>query len=118
MGGWPRTVELTAQICVERPENHGSLNIRPSEVMIKGGPTLTLMGGDAACGYVEGGGNYTVWVQSRPYNSSAPDLTAWRSHDLEVSVKQDARIELVVCVKASSRGYENWDLRRAPQACE
>src|SRR5262245_17428642 len=118
--GWPRwTTRLTGQICVERPENNGVLNIRPSDVRIQGGPTLTLVGGEAACGYVEGGGKYTVWAQSRdPYDPSVRARAAWKSTNLQVEVKEGGRVELVVCAIGAKAAYQNWEVRAAEKACE
>ena len=117
---WPRFApRLNAQICVERPENNGVMNIRESMVVIRGGPGLTLTGDEAACAYVEGGGKYTVWVQSRdPYDPSVSDPKAWRSSDLDVTVADGGRVELIVCARSSTRGYAGWVIQPAEKACE
>ena len=116
---WPRSLtNLTAQICVERPENNGVLNIRPADIVIKGGPGLSLAGGEAACAYVEGGGKYALWAQSsNPYDPSAPDSAAWRSSDLQVSVEQGGRVELLLCAIGPGATYENWSVQPADKPC-
>ncbi|HEY3176420.1 MAG TPA: hypothetical protein VGK94_11755 [Candidatus Polarisedimenticolia bacterium] len=117
---WPRWIpHLTAQICVERPENNGVLNIRYAQVVIRGGPTLTLAGGEAACAWVEGGGVYYVWVQSRdPYDPTDTGPTAWRSTDLKLEVKQNSRVDLLVCGVGVRGAYTNWSVQFDEQMCK
>jgi hypothetical protein len=117
---WPRVLHhLTGQICVERPENNGVLNIRPAEVVVQGGPTIVLSGGEAACAYVEGGGRYTIWAQSPdPYDPSNAHPTAWRSADREVVVEQGGRSALILCGTGAKGTYENWAVNLEGEPCQ
>lgn len=64
----PATAESRAEICVERPESTGVLNIRVANVVIERGPTIALLGGQSACAFVPVG-KHVIWVQSgNPYD--------------------------------------------------
>lgn len=119
-GDWPESnPDLNAQICVERPENNGVLNIRPANVLIEDGPVLTLLGGQAACAYVEGGRTYSVWIQSEnPFYPESKNPTAWKSNSLKVAVRRGTRTELLICGKGSKGTYRNWDLRTGNSGCD
>jgi hypothetical protein len=119
-GDWPESnPTLNAQVCAERPENNGSLNIRPANVLIEGGPVLTLLGGQAACAYVEGGRTYNVWIQSEdPFHLESKNPTAWKSNRLKITVLRGTRAELLICGKGSKGTYRNWELRRNDAGCD
>ncbi len=115
---WPRWTELPAQICVERPENNGVLNIREVDVVIERGPALSLMGGQAACVFVDVG-KHTLWIQSRnPYDPASVDPKAWKSAPITVDVKRGERVELQVCGEGARSTYTGWSIRQTNGRCE
>jgi hypothetical protein len=115
---WPRQPELSSQICVERPENNGVLNIREADVVIEGGPVLTLLGGQAVCAYVPAG-RHTMWVQSRhPYDPASLDPQAWKSSPITLETPPSGRAELFVCGEGTKSTYTGWAIRKAGERCE
>lgn len=110
---WPSNTILKAQICVERPGDSGRLNIRPADVVIESGPTLSLMGEQAACAFVQPG-KYRVWAQSRdPNDKTSTDPRAWKSAPIVVSAPANDRVELEVCGIGDKTTYTNWKIARA-----
>lgn len=59
----PSQKDLSSQICVERLENNGSVNVTASRVVFSNKQGLTLLGGQAACLLVPPG-LYSFVVQS------------------------------------------------------
>ena len=115
---WPNSEELSSQICVWRPENNGVLNIRPVEFVIDGGPVLTLLGGQAGCGYVRAG-KHMVRAQSRdPYDQNSRNPRAWMSFRITLDVPASSRRELFVCAEAAYSTYTGWAIRRPGEVCE
>jgi hypothetical protein len=110
---WPANTVLKSQICIERPLAVGRLNVRAADVVIEGGPTLTLLGEQAACGYVQPG-RYRVWVQSKdPFDRTSTNPQAWKSTPLVVTAPANDRAELEVCGAGPSSAYTNWKIARA-----
>ena len=115
---WPRRQELSGQICVERPENNGVLNIREANFVIDRGPVLSFIGGQAACAYVPAG-RHSMWVQSRhPYDPASLDPKAWKSSPITLELSPGSRAELYVCGEATNSTYTGWAIRRAGERCE
>jgi hypothetical protein len=114
---WPKTLHLSAQICVERPGDNGALNIRLADVVIgDAGPILSLMGEQAACAYVEPG-RYSVHAQSRdPYDPASKNPAKWKSASLTVVATAGERVMLEVC-GTGARGYSNWKVQRSGPEC-
>lgn len=114
---WPRNRELRGQICVERAEENGILNIRPVDVVIGDGPTLTLAGEQAACAFVRPG-EYQVWAQSAdPYDPNPPKTAMWKAPLISISLKTDERVTLEVCATGTGATYRNWNIQRTGVAC-
>ena len=116
-GPWPRSIYLPAQICIERPGDNGALNVRQASILIAGGPGLTLLGEQAACGFVAAG-RHRLWVQSRdPYDPTSTDPEAWKSDPLTIAVGANERVELEVCGLARNGAYATWVIRRSTGTC-
>jgi len=112
---WPRWNDLSAQICVERPGDNGSLNIRPADILISDGPTLTLLGEQASCAYVRPG-RYTLWAQSRdPYDPGSTNETAWKSISVSLSVGANEVSRFEVCRAGAEY---NWKVQRPGPRCQ
>jgi hypothetical protein len=110
----PKWIEHPAQICVERPEEFGYMNIAEVNVIIRDFQTLRLEGGQAACVHVSAG-DYFVYAQSRdPYDPNNPNPEAWKSETLRFDLKDNEKVELLVC-KGSSESRFQWVLKYANQ---
>ena len=118
----PLWIDRAGEICVERPEENGRLNIMPAEVIIEDGKMvpwdrqlLTLIGGQTACAVLPAT-NYHVRVSSYdPYkngNSNEPESKFWKSETLTVAVSEGKRVELWLC-GGGVKGYSKWVLKRA-----
>ncbi len=103
------------QICVERPENGGVLNVRPADVVIEDGPVLRLTGGEAACAFVEVG-KHMIQVESKnPYDAGS---LGWKSPPREVQTLIGSKVHLRVCAVSHDNGYAGWSIVEAAAACK
>lgn len=101
----PQQEVLSSQICVERPENNGIVNIVPAEVVFSNQQRLSLVGGQAGCIFVAVG-DYSFGVQSSdPYNPESPNPKAWISTETKVSLKIGAVAAFRVLPKADGATY-------------
>ncbi len=106
----PKWIEHPAQICIERPEESGYVNIAGSNVVIMDSQIIRLVGNQAACAYVWAG-DYFVYAQSHdPYDSSNPNPQAWNSETLRFNLKPGEKVELVVC-KSGYKSRSQWVLK-------
>jgi hypothetical protein len=120
----PLWIDRPGELCVERPEENGRLNITPAEVVIESSEAglviwdrqfLTLVGGQAVCAVLPAA-EYRVHAHSDdPYDSNRepnePEPEAWESQTLTVSVQQGKRVELWLC-GGGQQGYSHWNLKR------
>jgi len=105
---------LTARICIVRPENNGFINIVPSHIIFSNNQKLSLSGGEAACIIVEPG-EYSFVVESAdPYPSSHKGKPKkWVSKKVAVRVKGDESITYDISPKSEGSTYtEGWDVKR------
>src|SRR5438045_3599564 len=91
----PKFVADAAQICVERFEDNGFINISPINVLISDSAKLTLLGGYAGCVFVPAGKQTIRLTFSYPY---AGEKTAryWTTpkRDFSAASGQIVRFEL------------------------
>ena len=100
----PRQGDLSAQICVERPENNGMVNLVPSHVVFSNSQELTLIGGQSACIFVANGVYSFVVQSSNPY-PAAINLKAWTSKKIEVHLKKGDAVVFEVLPKSEGAAY-------------
>ena len=104
------TSQLTAQVCVERIEDNGILNIRPAYVVMDSNyRILVLTGGEAACASVEPG-HHSIRVESPdPYDSDSTEKAAWKSQRLSFEVATGRRVDFEMCgASGGQQGYSTW----------
>ena len=101
----PRQTDLSSQICIERPESSGIVNIVPANVVFSNHQKLSLSGGQAACIFVAGG-VYSFVVQSPdPYNPESTNPKAWTSEEIKARVKTGKVIAFEVLPKSEGATY-------------
>jgi hypothetical protein len=104
------TPQLTAQVCVERIEDNGILNIRPAYVVLDSNyRILVLTGGEAACASVEPG-RHSIRVESPdPYDPASNEKAAWKSQRLSFEVASGRRADFEMCgASGGQQGYSTW----------
>ncbi|SRR5713101_919827 len=101
----PRQGDLSAQICVERPENNGIVNLVPAHVVFSNNQELTLVGGQVACIFVANGIYSFVVQSSDPYNPESTNLKAWTSKKIEVHLKRGEVATFEVSPKSEGAAY-------------
>ncbi len=84
----PTQKDLSSQICIERPENNGSVNITASHVVFSNHQELTLIGGQAACLFVAAGVYFFVVQSINPYDPESTNSQAWISQEMKVQAKR------------------------------
>jgi hypothetical protein len=110
----PKWIENPAQICIERPEESGYVNIAAVNIFVRDFQTIRLLGGQAACSYVWAG-DYFVYARSYdPYDPSNPNPQAWKSETLRFGVAGGEKSELVVC-RGGWKSHSEWVLKYANQ---
>jgi hypothetical protein len=110
----PKWIENPGQICIERPEEIGMVNIVGVNVIIRDFQTIRLLGGQAACAYVEPGDFFVYGHSYDPSDPNNPNPQAWKSETLRFDVKGGGRADLVVC-KGGWESRSHWVLKYADQ---
>jgi len=88
----PLTPEMTCQICFDRPESNGLLNILPSEIILDNWQKiLTLTGGQAACIYLFPG-KYTVMVKLLKLNADKEQVKYFYSPKYSIHIQDGESI--------------------------
>jgi hypothetical protein len=101
----PRQGDLSAQICVERPENNGMVNLVASHIVFSNNQELALVGGQAACIFVADG-VYSFVVQSPdPYKPGATNPKAWTSKEIKARLKRGEVVVFEVIPKSEGAAY-------------
>jgi hypothetical protein len=105
----PKEAYLCSQICIERPENNGSLNIRDVNVIIDNKQDVPLIGGQAVCIYV-GIGEHFVYAESYdPYDPHSKNPKAWTSNTVKFYLKKGQRAELEIT--GGSKYQNKWYIK-------
>lgn len=103
----PRWTELPCQICIERPEEQGILNIREVRVVIDDKESIILVGGQAACFYVLHGDHFVYAVSFDPYDPNSKDPKAWSSNRINFTLETGKRAAFEV-KKSDEENGKGW----------
>ena len=82
-------------MCIERPENSGSINLLPSKVSF-GQVTLELIGGQKQCGFIKPGKTVVRVTSKEPYSPTASDPAACKSEPKVIRAKKGEVLTLAV----------------------
>jgi hypothetical protein len=93
-----------AEICINRGEDHGVLNIRPVQVIANGKEIVSITGGERKCVFVETGRYSIVAQSSDPYDPNDINPKTWQSKPLKVVAHSNIKKEIII--KPISRGAE------------
>jgi hypothetical protein len=92
----PKYVNDASEICVERRENDGLLNIVPVTVIVSKSAKLTLLGGQAGCLFVPAG-KQTIQL-SFPYPYAGPSAPpSWVTQDKPLPLVKNTIAVLELC---------------------
>jgi hypothetical protein len=95
----PLYVWHPAQICVERPENEGIVNIVPVTVVIAPGSKITLTGGQAGCLFLLGGRESIRLSFPYPYGGrQAPRF--WTTPPTTILARSGTTVSFELCEAA------------------
>jgi hypothetical protein len=102
----PQWRELSSEICIERPENAGVVNVREAVVFLTVPQSFTLTGGQAICTFVAPG-SYSMMASSRdPFDPTSDDPKGWTSETLTVETKPGEVVQVqLVQRNAPSPGW-------------
>jgi len=101
----PSQDSLSAQICLERPENNGIVNIAAITIVFSNHQRLILVGGQAACIFVAEGEYSFVVYSANPYDPESTDPKAWSSQEISVQVKPGEVATFEVAPKSEGATY-------------
>ena len=107
------SAQLASQVCIERLEDNGSLNVRPAYVRIDSVyQAFPIFGGEAKCVSIEPGSHTIRVVSLDPYDPHSQDMTAWASPTLRFAVAAGRRADFEMCgtAGAGSNGYSTWSV--------
>jgi hypothetical protein len=103
--------EDSAQVCVVRPENTGTLNTMLTRVVVADAGTIFLGGGDSACMKVTPG---DVTVSAESSSLDQPGAT-WSSNTLALSIPAGRITALYLCPRRNATAYCcGWQLAESP----
>jgi hypothetical protein len=121
----PKSIPTSAvEICVERPEENGSVNIVPVTVLVAGSSRLTLLGGEAGCLFLTDG-TWTISLSfPYPYDLRRPRVWTTPARSFESEPGSVVRFEL--CEAANQRvndpawavrgWHDMWIMRRVSES--
>ena len=93
-----------AEVCIDRPENQGVLNILSTQITANGKYLISVIGGETKCVVVPLG-LYEVVAQSPdPYRPEKESLI-WKSAPLEIAVQSNATIKIVLTAISQGATY-------------
>lgn len=108
----PRWSELPCQICIERPEEQGIINIREVRLIVDDKQAMILAGGQAACAYVEPGDHFVYAVSPNPYDPNLKDAQAWKSNKMNFTLGTGKIAEFEV-TKGMNEKEKQWLVKPA-----
>jgi len=92
----PKYIDDASEVCVERQENDGVLNIVPVTVIVSVTSKVTLLGGQAGCLFVPTG-KQTIQL-SFPYPYSGPSAPpAWTTQERTLDLKKTRTVAFELC---------------------
>ena len=107
----PRWSDLPCQICIERPEEQGILNIRETTIAIDGKQAFLMIGGQASCAYVAPG-KHSIFASSYdPYDPNSKDPKAWLSNKMTIDLENVKRVELELR-RAKDMKENQWEIEQ------
>lgn len=123
----PKYVSDASQVCVERQENNGVLNIVPVTVIVSAASKVTILGGQAGCLFIPAG-KETIRL-SFPYPYGGPNMPPqWVTPEKVFNLQKGGTITFELCVAsnmnvndagwAQTGWHDMWKLeggREAPQ---
>jgi hypothetical protein len=95
----PKFVPDSAQICVERFEETGMLNLSPVTINITEGSHLTLLGGQAGCVFVSAGNQSIRLTYPYPYGG-AQNPRNWTTPGQIFAAEKGTITSFVLCAAA------------------
>jgi hypothetical protein len=107
----PRWADLPCQICVERPENQGILNIRETRIVIDEKQALVLIGGQAACAFVSPEEHFIYAESYDPYNPASKDSKAWLSNKITFVLEKGKIAEFEIRNSSNEEGNQ-WEISK------
>jgi hypothetical protein len=104
-----------AQLCFQRQENNGSINILPSCIQISD-YKVPLLGGQSICLSVENGSTEAFVSSTVPYNPASKDNQACKSARLKLDLRAGDKRLFTVEPKSEHSAYVcGWNLREKSQ---
>ena len=79
------TPGLSAQVCFDRPENNGFVNLIETKTIMQNAPSISLIGGQAACVYVSNGFCFLKVVSANPYPQDGTKKE-WASKEIKFEI--------------------------------
>ena len=111
----PRWSDLPCQICIERPEEQGILNIREVRVVVDDKQAIFFIGGQAACLYAPPGNHFVYAVSFDPYDPNLKDPQAWSSNRVNFTLETGKQAEFEV-VKGEEQKGKQWLIKSVPSS--
>lgn len=103
-----------AQLCFVRPEDNGGINALQSWVRI-GDYEVPLIGGQAACLYVDSGANELIVTSTIPYEPSSKNPRACKSKPMKLSLLPNEKRTFTIRPATKSDEYIcGWQIQSTP----
>jgi hypothetical protein len=106
----PKHISDATQICVERIENDGIINIRPVTVTITDSSQVTLLGGQAGCLFIYPGDQSISLTYSYPYGDPK-NPHFWTTAKQYFIAKRGEIVSFTLC-EAADQQVDNPDWAR------
>jgi hypothetical protein len=95
-------INLSAKICFERFESNGSINIHETVLKLSNYQTVSLIGGQAACVFVEPGEYFFNIETCKPYETSCK---TWSSEKYSFKLRTDETISFEIYPTGTGAAY-------------
>jgi hypothetical protein len=96
-----------AQVCIDRPENDGVINIEDIKIAISGTPPIILDGGSADCVTVQPGSHTVRLTFMYPY-SDPKKITYWTTTSMYFLAKAGETESYILCQTDQDRNDPRW----------
>ena len=105
----PRHIAGALQICVERSEQSGIVNIRPVTIDVNQEAQVTLIGGQAACLYLPAGKKVLTMTFAYPYGGPSDAPRSWTTSPYVIEGGMGNLVSLDLCEpEADQRDDPAW----------
>lgn len=108
----PRWSELPCQICIERPEEQGIINVRDVKLIVDDKESINLVGGQAACVYVQTGEHFIHAESPDPYDPNSKDPRGWVSNRVNFTLETGKIAEFEITKSFDAKGQQ-WVIKPA-----